>query len=77
MEDRLAFVRRIPPDTISYYCSLLEKIPNKLVASSKRAFAWVIGARRALTVRELQHAIILDPAQKTVGSTSQSKTTCV
>ena len=63
IEDRLERVRNISRDTVSYYCSLLEKIPGNLVAISRRAFAWVVGTRRALTVKELQHAIALHPRQ--------------
>lgn len=63
IKNRLDAIKKITAEAEAYYCSLLAKVPEDSRAMAKAGFTWVLGARKLLTVRELQHAVAISADQ--------------
>ena len=63
IKSRLEMTRKITKEAEAYYCSLLKLIPEDSRAIARSGFTWVIGARKLLTLSELQHAVAISAGQ--------------
>lgn len=72
IQKRLASVKQVSKEASAYYCNLLDRIPEDCQELAKMAFTWVLGARKPLSVQELQHAVAISSGQTSWSDLTES-----
>jgi ankyrin repeat protein len=63
IKSRLAGLQQLSGEAKTFYCSLLERIPEDRQEIAKIGFIWVLGSRKPLSLTELQHAVAISADQ--------------